>query len=159
MDLSIDSFASVPILATVAAGLVLFILLILSKIRNTSKVSLVFYLVIGVNIAGLLYTYLNSQLIYLVLTLLISEGLLIVYAFVLAISDPKKRDEKKNKKPSEQALSEAESDAVARNAEKYNELIQVINDLTAKAAGFFNSEDALTAFLGYFNKLIIEKTE
>ena len=96
MDPSIDSFVNIPILVTCAAGLILFILLLLSKIRNTSKVSFIFYIVIGISLAGLVYTYLNQKLAYLVFTVLISELLLIIYAFVLAVSDPKKKKEKKH---------------------------------------------------------------
>lgn len=73
LDSTIDSFVHIPILIAAAAGLILFILLLLSKIRNTSKVSFVFYLAIGIGIAGLLYTYKNRQLMYLVVTLLLSE--------------------------------------------------------------------------------------
>ena len=76
MNPTIDSFVDIPILVTAAAGLVLFALLLISKIRNTSRVSFVFYLAIGISTAGLLYTYMNRKLAYLVFTLFASEFLL-----------------------------------------------------------------------------------
>lgn len=160
LDSTIDSFVHIPILIAAAAGLILFILLLLSKIRNTSKVSFVFYLAIGIGIAGLLYTYKNRQLMYLVVTLLLSEFLLIIYAFVLAVSDPKKRAQKKNQKEKEQ---NSDADAITKEAveqikEKYSDIISINRDLVTKAAGFFSSEDAMSAFLQYFDKLLLEKT-
>ena len=160
MDSTIDSFVHIPILIAAAAGLILFILLLLSKIRNTSKVSFVFYLAIGVSIAGLLYTYKNRQIMYLVVTFLLSEFLLIIYAFVLAVSDPKKRAQKKNQKEKEQ---NSDADAITKEAieqikEKYSDIISINRDLVTKAAGFFSSEDAMSAFLQYFDKLLLEKT-
>lgn len=159
MDSTIDSFVNIPILITAGAALVLFVLLVLSKIRNTSKVSFVFYLVIGISIAGLLYTYKNHELIYLIATILISEFLLIIYAFVLAVSDPKKKAEKKTLKEKEFGT---DSDEIIKNAikyttEKYDEIIKTENDLVAKASGFFNSEDPLNSYLSYLNKLLQEK--
>lgn len=159
MSSTIDAFVNIPILIAVAAGFVLFALLLISKIRNTAKVSFVFYLAIGVNIAGLLYTYKNLQIMYLIVTILLSDFLLIIYAFVLAVSDPKKRAEKKNQKEKE---LNSDSDLITKEAvdkikEKYTDIISINNDLISKAAGFFNSEDTMTAFLQYFAKSAMEK--
>ncbi len=160
MDPTIDSFVNIPILVTAAAGLLLFILLLLSKIRNTSKVSFVFYLVIGITIAGLLYTYKNQKLSYLVLTLLASEFLLIVYAFVLAISDPRKKKEQKErqKKNENRNPDLVDAEALAQMREDFEDRINTTREVTLKTASFFNSEDAQASFFEFIAKYCAEKT-
>ena len=95
---SIDSFVNLPLLIAAGAGLVLFVLLLIAKIRNAAKVSFIFFPCIGVLIAGLLYTYFDHKLFYISVITLILEFFFIAYAFVLAVSDPAKRAEKRLKK-------------------------------------------------------------
>ena len=159
MEQTIDTFANIPILATAAAALVLFAVLIVCKLRNTSKISFVFFLAIGVELAGVIYIYFNRQVMYLVLATLVSEIILLVYAFVFAVSDPKKRAEKKSAHEKTDAeLEQYSQQAVQNVTSKYKGILATNRDMTAKAAGFFSSEDALSSFLQYFNKLIMEKT-
>ena len=162
MDPTIDSFVNIPILVTAAAGLLLFILLLVSKIRNTSKVSFVFYLVIGITIAGLIFTYNNQKLTYLVFTLLAAEFLLIVYAFVLAISDPKKKKEKKaqaEEKAEDKNADVIDAEVLAQIKNEYEDKLNTTKDVTIKTASFFNLEDTKTAFYEYVSKYCQEKTE
>ena len=160
MDPTIDSFVNIPILVTCAAGLVLFILLLLSKIRNTSKVSFIFYIVIGITLAGLVYTYLNQRLAYLVFTVLISEVLLIIYAFVLAVSDPKKKKEKKHEeKDAASGENVIDEEALKALKQEYEEKLETTKEITLKAASFFSAEDTQTAFYEYLAKHCAEKTD
>ena len=162
MNPTLDSFINIPILVAIAAGLILFVLLLVSKIRNTSKVSFVFYLVIGLTIAGLIFTYSNRKLTYLVLTLIAAEFMLIIYTFVLAISDPKKKKEKKelssekndNKNP--EAIDE---EVLIQLKNEYESKLNTAKDVTIKTASFFNSEDTITSFFEYIAKYCSEKTE
>ncbi|MBD5410766.1 MAG: SpoIIE family protein phosphatase [Treponema sp.] len=159
MEQTIDTFANIPILAATVAGLVLCAILIACKFRNTSKISFVFFLAIGIELAGLVYTYFNRQIMYLVLAIFVSEIILLVYAFVFAVSDPKKRAEKKSTGEKADAELERYSQQAVQNVTaKYNGIIATNKDMTAKAAGFFSSEDSLSSFLQYFNKMIMEKT-
>lgn len=159
---SIDSFVNVPLLIAAAAGLVLFILLLISKIRNTAKISFVCFPAIGVLIAGLVYTYFDHKLFYISLVTIIVELLLIAYAFVLAVSDPEKQAAKraKKEKEEEEALHPDEVSKEALNAleTKYKTVIEDDKNITEKAASFFNEENTLSQFLEYFNKLIIQRT-
>lgn len=159
---SIDSFVNVPLLIAAAAGLVLFILLLIAKIRNTAKVSFVYFPAIGVLIAGLVYTYFDHKLFYIAITTIVVEVLLLAYAFVLAVADPEKQAAKKAKKEKEEeeALhpNEVSKEALTALETKYKTVIEDDNELTVKAASFFTEENALSQFLEYFNKLIIQRT-
>ncbi len=161
MEPNIDSFVDIPILAAAGAALVLFILLLLSKIRNTSKVSFVFYLVIGITIAGLLYTYTNRKLSYIVFTILAAEFLLIIYAAVLALSDPKKKKEKKaQQEKDENKNSDAvDAEALVQIKKEYEDKLNTTKEVTLKAASFFNAEDAQTSFYEFLAKYCAERTE
>ena len=159
---SIDSFVNVPLLIAAATGLILFILLLISKIRNTAKISFVFFPAIGVLIAGLVYTYFDHKLFYISLITIVIELFFSAYAFVLAVSDPEKKASKKAKKEKEEEnenLNEVSKDALIALENKYKDIIKENKEITVKAAGFFNEENSLQQFLEYFNKLIIQKTE
>ncbi len=159
---SIDSFVNLPLLIAAGAGLVLFILLLIAKIRNAAKVSFIFFPCIGVLVAGLLYTYFDHKLFYISIITLILEFFLIAYAFVLAVSDPAKRAEKKAKKEKEAEENlnseEVSKEAVAALENKYKAIIEDDKELTVKASSYFNEENSLSQFLEFFNKLIVQKT-
>lgn len=161
MDLNIDSFVNVPIIVTASAGLLLLILLVLAKIRNTSRISFAFFIVIGITIAGLLYTYKNQKLSYLVFTMLITEFLLIIYAFVLALSNPEKKKDKKLQQEKEENKNPdaIDAEALAQIKNEYEEKLNTTKDITVKAASFFNAEDTQTAFYEFLAKYCAEKTE
>lgn len=159
---SIDTFVNLPLLIAAGAGLILFILLLIAKIRNVAKVSFIFFPCIGIMIAGLLYTYFDHKIFYITVVMVLLEFFFIAYAFVLAVSDPEKRAEKKAKKQKE-IEENAETNVVSKDAiqaieKKYMSVIEDDRILTTKASTFFNEENSLTQFLEYFNKLIIGKT-
>ena len=161
MNPTIDSFVDIPILVTAAAGLVLFALLLISKIRNTSRVSFVFYLAIGISTAGLLYTYMNQKLAYLVFTLFALEFLLLVYAFVLAVSDPQKKKERKAQQEKDENKNPDAIDAETLSLikQEFENRLGVSKEITTKTASFFNSEDAQGSFYAFLSKYCMEKTE
>lgn len=160
-NLSIDSFLNIPILASIACGIVLFALLLIAKIRNTARVSIVAFLAIGVILAGLCYSTITGYGFYFILCIAIAAFLFIIYGFVLAFSHPQKRNEMaSSKKEKSVSLPQTEIDqqTLIENSKKYEEQIKNTNILIEKASAFFNSENGLTSFFDYFNKLLCEQT-
>lgn len=159
---SIDLFVKPLLLIAAGFSLVLFILLLIAKIRGSAKVSFVLFPAIGFFIAGFVYTYFDTQLFYLVLISLLIGLLLIAYAFVLAVSDAEKR-QKKNKKKQEKEEALDKSSVISQEvlnaqAEKFKKIIEANKEITIKASSFFSEEESLNQFLEYFNKLIVSKT-
>ncbi|MEE1165887.1 MAG: GAF domain-containing SpoIIE family protein phosphatase [Treponema sp.] len=160
-NLSIDSFLNIPILTAAACGIVLFILLLIAKIRNTARVSIVAFLVIGVTLAGLCYSTITGYKFYFLTSIAASAFIFVIYAFVLAVANPQKRSKKLNSRKKETVvLSKTEADqvALAENSRKYEEQIKTERHLIEKASGFFNTEDGMTSFLDYFNRTLCEQT-
>ena len=157
---TIDSFVQTPLLISAAAGLVLFILLLIAKIRKTATISFVYFPIIGIFVAGTLISAFDPKIFYLAIIFILIETLFIAYAFVLAVSDPEKVAEKKQKKlqQEEQNPEEVNTEALARQAEKFQKLLKTNQDMVEKASQYFKEEDSLTAFLENFNKLITEQT-
>ena len=91
---TIDSFVQTPLLISAAAGLVLFILLLIAKIRKTATISFVYFPIIGIFVAGTLISAFDPKIFYLAIIFILIETLFIAYAFVLAVSDPEKVAEK-----------------------------------------------------------------
>lgn len=92
---SIDAFTNLPLLITAGLGVLLFLFLLIIKLRNTVKSSFVFYLVSGVVVAGALYSYLTEYLIYFIFSVIIAEVLMLPYLILKAFDNPQKREEKK----------------------------------------------------------------
>ena len=159
---SIDLFVKPLLLITAGLGLILFILLLVSKIRGSAKISFVLFPAIGIFIAGFVYTYFDARLFYMPVATTLAVLIFIAYSFVLAVADTEKK-EKKNKKKQEKEEELANSSVINQEvltaqAEKFKKIIQDNKEITLKAASFFNEEDSLTQFLDYFNKLIVSKT-
>ena len=149
-----------PLLICAGTGIVLFVLLLIAKIKKTAKISFIYFPVIGLFVVGTLYTYFDQRFFYLVLISLLIELLFVAYAFVLAVSDADKIAEKATRKEREAPLDAAaiNKEALAQQAARFNNIIDTNRELTIKAAQFFKEEDALSAFLEYFNKSIVQKT-
>ena len=156
---SIDSFIGIPILISITLGLLLFGLLIIAKIRNTSKISAIVFPSILIFIAGLAYSFFSQKMIFGIFSAAIVEFLLMIYGFVLAVSDPMKR-EKSGDALANPANEEDNVDKAQLKAElnKTTKLLETNIELTQKASSFFGQEDALSGFLEHFNNLIVEKT-
>jgi len=159
-----DSLVGVPLLVAAGISALVFITLLIAKLRNTAKISFIFFLISGVLVAGCLYTYYNQQLMFLVFTLAFAEVLILLYTGVVAFSNPKKREEKKEAKRlaeqramiSENSVSKEEYNATVK---KYKRIIEVNKDLVAKVSSFFSTEDSMEGFLNYGNKLLTEKVK
>lgn len=159
---SIDSFVTLPLLIAIIAGALLAVFLIISKIRNTQGASFIFFIIAGVYIVGLAYTCYDRHIIYLAVTILLTELLALPYVIVVAFENPKKKEAKKEKKEKELLAAEtAELSAETKKeiADKYESIMKESESLIARTAGFFNSKDALSDFFGYFTKLLTDRTK
>jgi sigma-B regulation protein RsbU (phosphoserine phosphatase) len=160
--LSIDSFITVPLVIAALAALILFLLLAIVRIRRTAKTSFIFFAVLLVLAAGLLYACISGHIVYLVFAVIACEILILPYLVILAFSSPEKREQKAKQKASAEAAKNS-ADAAGgqeRSAsdEKYKEIIAINKDFTTKAANMFSDEDSMDKFLDYFNKELTEKT-
>ncbi len=159
---SIDAFTNLPLLITAGLGVLLFLFLLIIKLRNTVKSSFVFYLVSGVVVAGALYSYLTEYLIYFIFSVIIAEVLMLPYLILKAFDNPQKREEKKAaKKLAEQTAAIEENEvtkaAIAAVEAKHQRLLEVNKDLVSKVSTFFSRDNSMESFLEYCNKLISEK--
>lgn len=159
---SIDAFTNLPLLITAGLGVLLFLFLLIIKLRNTVKSSFVFYLVSGVVVAGALYSYLTEYLIYFIFSVIIAEVLMLPYLILKAFDNPQKREEKKAaKKLAEQTAAIEENEvtkaAIAAVEAKHQRLLEVNKDLVSKVSTFFSRDNSMESFLEYCNKLISER--
>ena len=92
---SIDSFINYPLLISSGLGLLILIFLLIIKIRNTAKVSFIYFVVTLIAVCGALYSYTTEQQIYFVFAILVSASLILLYSIIKAFDNPKKREEKK----------------------------------------------------------------
>lgn len=159
---SIDSFTNIPLLIVAIISFLILIFLIIIKLRNIVKSSIVFSLSIIVLIAGTFYSFFTKHYIYFVFTTIISEALILPYLLVKAFDNPKKREEKKlAKKLSEQEAnitSDAATKAAIKEIElKHKKLLDVNKDLFSKVSTFFSNDNSMENFLEYGSKLISDK--
>lgn len=156
--MDIDSFVAIPTLVAIIAMGVLLVALLLCVIRNTSKISFIFYVAIAIAMGGLIITYFHQKMLYLLTTVFVDEFLLIVYALTLALGDPKKRENKKTQKELEDLVATmVTQEQFDRQKSKYEQDLATENDMISKVAGFFNEEDVLQSFLQYLNHLMMER--
>ena len=113
---SIDAFTNLPLLITAGLGVLLFLFLLIIKLRNTVKSSFVFYLVSGVVVAGALYSYLTEYLIYFIFSVIIAEVLMLPYLILKAFDNPQKREEKKAAKKLAEQTAAIEENEVTKAA-------------------------------------------
>ncbi len=159
---SIDSFVSTPLLLAAALGVVLFVFLLIIKLRNTVKSSFIFYLVAGVIVAGSLYSCFSGHIIYFVFTVMLAELMALPYVIVKAFDNPQKREERINARKAAVQTEAQGQDYVSRKTveeleDKYKRLIDVNKELVAKVSTFFSSDNSMESFLGYCNKLLTDR--
>ena len=159
---SIDSFINVPLLISMGIGILLSLLLLVIKLRNTSKTSFIFFAVVGIIIVGSVYTYFTQYYIYFVFTVIIAELLMLPYLIIKAFDNPKKREEKlaAKKASAQQASLEQDSANKALIAEieaKHQKLLDVNKELIYKVSTFFTGDNSMESFLEFCNNFISEK--
>lgn len=162
MITSIDSFATVPLIITAGIGVLLFLFLLIIKLRNTVKSSFIFFFSTGVIIIGALYSYFTEYYIYFVFSVIVSEVLLIPYLIYKAFDNPEKREAKKAARKAAEMEASRDYDTVTKAQvdeieAKHQRLLEVNKDLVSKVSSFFSSENSMENFLEYCNDMIRQK--
>ena len=159
---SIDTFINPPLLIAAGIGVLLFLFLLIIKLRNTAKSSFIFYIVVGVMVAGAVITVFSQHPIHFVFAAIIAEIIALPYLIIKAFDNPQKREEKKQAKlKAEQTAaienSEAVKAVISEIEEKNQRLLEVNKDLVSQVSSFFSRDNSMESFLDYCNKLLTEK--
>ncbi len=160
--LTIDSFINVPLYIAAGISALLFIFLLLIKLRNKAKVSLVFFIITGIMLIGTLYSTFKGYYSYVVFTIILSELVLLPYLIVKAFVNPQKIEEKKAAKKAAEMNSSRDNDMVNKALiqqieEKNQRYIEINRNLIAKLSTFFTNNNSMENFLEYCNDLFTEK--
>lgn len=160
--MSIDDFINIPLIISAVMSILLFALLLIAKLRSTSKPSFVFFVVLGVFAAAGIATLLVGQFIYYIFAVIFAELITLPYMIIKAFDNPEKREEKKAaKRHAEQIAaienSETTKAIIAEIEEKNQRLLEVNKDLVSQVSTFFSRDNSMESFLEYCNKMITEK--
>ena len=159
---TIDSFINVPLYIASGISAILFIFLLVIKLRNKAKISLTFLVAAGVMILGTLYTVYKEYYSYAVFTIILAELVLLPYLIIKAFINPQKIEEKKAAKKAAEINASRDNDMVKRAViqqieEKNQRYIELNRDLIAKLSTFFTNNNSMEIFLEYCNDLFTEK--
>ena len=159
---TIDSFINVPLFIAAGISALLFIFLLIIKLRNKAKISLVFFITSVIMFAGTIYSAFKGFYAYVVFTIILSELVLLPYLIVKAFVNPQKIEEKKAAKKAAEISSSRDNDMVNRAViqqieEKNQRYIELNRDLIAKLSTFFTNNNSMENFLEYCNDLFTEK--
>ena len=162
--MSIDTFIDVPLLISAAVALVVIALLAVIKLRNSGKVSFIFFIMAGIILVGSLYCYYEERYFYFIVATILSQAILLPYLIFKAFDNPAKREEKKAAKRAAEIAASRDNDMVnkaviAEIEEKNQKLIDTNKDLISKLSSFFNSDNSMENFLEYCNDMLTERVE
>ncbi len=161
---TIDSFINVPLYIAAGISALLFIFLLIIKLRNKAKVSLAFFITTGIMIVGTIYSTFTGFYTYIVFTIILAELVLLPYLIIKAFVNPEKIEEKKAAKKAAEINASRENDMVNRAViqqieEKNQRYIELNRDLIAKLSTFFTNNNSMENFLEYCNDLMTEKVK
>ncbi len=159
---SIDNFIGVPLLVAAGLGLLVFLFLLIMKLRNTAKVSFTFFIVTGILVACSVFSFFDQHFIYFVFAVILAEFITLPYLVIKAFDNPEKREKKKaEKKLAEQNAaienSEFVKNVIAELEAKNKRLLEVNKTLVSQVSTFFSRDNSMENFLDYCNKMITEK--
>ncbi len=159
---SIDNYIGVPLLISAGLGVLLFLFLLIMKLRNTTKVSFTFFIVTGILVACSVFTFFDLHFIYFVFAVILAEFIALPYLIIKAFDNPEKREKKKEEKRlAEQNAAIENSDVVkkviADLETKNQKLLEVNKTLVSQVSTFFSRDKSMENFLDYCNKMITEK--
>lgn len=158
---NLDQFAGIPLLVAAGAAFLLFIFILVGKIRNSTKASIILLPALAILTAGLTFSYFVPNTFYLLGTIAAAGILVLPCALVAALSDGEKRlsRRKLKEKMLEAACSkEAHEKEINELTQKFQTVISANNDMTAKAASFFAAEDTKGEFISHLSKMLTETT-
>ena len=159
MTLTIDSFVSTPLLICAGVGALLFIFMLLIRLRKKAKISYVFFVIPAIIIEGSLYCYYTEYYIYFVFAIILAQAIALPYLIIKAFDNPQKREEKKAAKKAAEIAATRDADMVSKQVvaeieEKHQRLLDVNKDLISKLSSFFSSDNSMENYLEYCNDLI-----
>ena len=159
---SIDNYIGVPLLVAAGLGVLVFLFLLIMKLRNTAKVSFTFYIVTGIVVACSVFSFFDQHFIYFVFAVILAEFITLPYLVIKAFDNPEKREKKKaEKRIAEQNAAIENSDVVkkviAELETKNQKLLEVNKTLVSHVSTFFSRDNSMENFLDYCNKMITEK--
>lgn len=155
-----DLYANIPLLVAAGIAFLLFVFLLIGKIRNSTKASIIILPALLILVAGLLYSYFYPNKFILLCTVSISGLLILPYAIVVALGDAEKRAKKRKQKHNEddEFSPEAKEKLISQISGKFENIIAENNEMTSKVSSLFASTNAMEEFMQYLNKTITEKT-
>ena len=159
---SIDNYIGVPLLVAAGLGVLVFLFLLIMKLRNTAKVSFTFFIVTGIVVACSVFSFFDQHFIYFVFAVILAEFITLPYLVIKAFDNPEKREKKKaEKKLAEQNAaienSEFVKNVIAELEAKNKRLLEVNKTLVSQVSTFFSRDNSMENFLDYCNKMITEK--
>ncbi len=161
---TIDSFINIPLFIAAGVSVILFIFLLIIKLRNKAKVSLAFFIASLVMAIGSIYCNISGFYTYLVFTIILAELIILPYLIIKAFINPQKIEEKKAAKKAAEITASRDNDmvnrAVIQQIEEKNQKYNEINkNLIAKLSTFFTNNNSMENFLEYCNDLVTEKVK
>ena len=161
---TIDSFINIPLFIAAGVSVILFIFLLIIKLRNKAKVSLAFFIASLVMAIGSIYCNIRGFYTYLVFTIILAELIILPYLIIKAFINPQKIEEKKAAKKAAEITASRDNDmvnrAVIQQIEEKNQKYNEINkNLIAKLSTFFTNNNSMENFLEYCNDLVTEKVK
>ena len=159
---SIDNYIGVPLLVAAGLGVLVFLFLLIMKLRNTAKVSFTFFIVTGILVACSVFSFFDKHFIYFVFAVILAEFITLPYLVIKAFDNPELREKKKaEKKLAEQNAAIENSDfvknVIAELEAKNKRLLEVNKTLVSQVSTFFSRDNSMENFLDYCNKMITEK--
>ena len=159
---SIDNYIRVPLLVAAGLGVLVFLFLLIMKLRNTAKVSFTFFIVTGILTACAVFSFFDQHFIYYVFAVILAEFITLPYLVIKAFDNPEKREKKKaEKRIAEQNAAIENSDFVKNVIKeletKNQKLLEVNKTLISQVSTFFSRDKSMENFLDYCNKMITEK--
>ena len=161
---TIDSFINIPLFIAAGVSIILFIFLLIIKLRNKAKISLAFFLMTVIIAVGSIYSSISGYYIYLVFSLILTELVLLPYLIIKAFVNPQKIEEKKAAKKAAEISASRDNDMVNRAViqqieEKNQRYLEINKNLIAKLSTFFTNNNSMENFLEYCNDLVTEKVK
>ena len=93
---TLDVFAYIPLFAVAALVLATIVFLFVAVVKNSAKISFIFFLSLFCVLFGAIYTALKPNIVYFSVLILLATLLILPYAIVKAISGPEERKSGEN---------------------------------------------------------------
>ena len=159
---NIDDFINIPLLVSAGLSFLVLIFLLIIKLRNTAKLSFIFFFAPAFTLVGSLYSYFKNEIFVYIAAVIIAVFLVLLYSMVKAVDNPKKREEKAAAKRAAELAAARDQNSISKEElakieAKHQRLLEVNKDLISKLSGFFSSDNSMENYLDYCNSLLTER--